>query len=67
VGCAVDLVKTGMNGYIFTSNEVEDLTAKLQLCSSKTKEELAAMGRFSKQIIADWSFENTCRSITGAL
>src|SRR5690606_8532330 len=55
VGCAADLVKSGMNGEVFQSGNKEDLKAKLQtLCNSKKR--LADFGKSSKEIIQNWSF-----------
>ena len=56
VGCAVDLVQEGVNGYIFKSNNQQDLLEKLILMSS-SKEQLAIMGNKSFELIQDWSFE----------
>lgn len=53
VGCAVDLVKNGENGYIFESNQLIDLKSKLNLLLDKVN--LTAMGKKSKRIIEDWS------------
>jgi len=56
VGCAVDLIQEGINGYIFKSNNQQDLLEKLILMSS-SKEQLAIMGNKSFELIQDWSFE----------
>jgi glycosyltransferase involved in cell wall biosynthesis len=56
VGCAVDLVKDGVNGYIFKSGSVADLKAKLSLLISRT-ESIRSFGEQSKSIIGDWGFE----------
>ena len=55
-GCAADLVKDGVNGYIFKSNNLQDLTEKLELMVSN-KKHLPAMGNKSFELILDWSFE----------
>ncbi|WP_237144206.1 glycosyltransferase family 4 protein [Pontibacter pamirensis] len=67
VGCAVDLVQDSKNGFIFEADNVESLVGKLQACSSMNKEELANMGKASKKIIANWSFNHICEAVTSAL
>jgi glycosyltransferase involved in cell wall biosynthesis len=64
VGCAVDLVKNGDNGYIFKSEDLDDLTEKLRLVLSS---DLEAMGKQSQRIIADWSIERQVEQIESAL
>ncbi len=53
VGCAVDLVQNNVNGYIFESNNLEDLKEKIALIA----ENPINFGKESKEIIKDWSFE----------
>ena len=54
VGCAADLVKSGINGYIFQSGNQQDLAEKMQLFSV---EKARRMGRESREIIEDWSYQ----------
>ena len=62
VGCASDLVKKGINGAVFESNNCADLKNNLHgLLGDKNK--LSTMGRASKKIIQDWSFEAQARQI----
>lgn len=63
VGCAVDLVHPGINGYIFEAGDFEDLREKLELITIKTKEELKAMGATSRSIIENWSYDHICTAI----
>lgn len=56
VGCALDLVKNGINGYIFKSNDVADVQEKLCLLISQP-ELIKEFGKQSKEIIQNWSFE----------
>jgi len=56
VGCAVDLVKPGINGEVFRSNDLDDLMQKLRELTG-SKEKLTKMGIQSQQIIQSWSFE----------
>ncbi len=62
VGCAVDLVKPGVNGEIFKSDHLNDFIQKLgELTGSKEK--LTKMGIQSQQIIQNWSFEKQVEAI----
>jgi glycosyltransferase involved in cell wall biosynthesis len=67
VGCAVDLVKENINGYIFEAGKLEKLIEKLSLCAAMNKVELKSLGNASKGIINDWSFEKTCAAIVANL
>ncbi|HWY38652.1 MAG TPA: glycosyltransferase family 4 protein [Bacteroidia bacterium] len=55
-GCAVDLVKPGINGYIHTAASFADLYKNLVLMVNEGKESLFLMGENSKEIIKHWSF-----------
>ena len=59
VGCAIDLVKNGKNGYVFKSNDLYDLTEKIVLLGNN----YCKFGQESKELIKIWSFEK----ITGAI
>ena len=52
-GCAPDLVSDGINGFIFDSQNREYLTS-LMLKISTEQTDIAAMGRASRQRIAEW-------------
>jgi glycosyltransferase involved in cell wall biosynthesis len=67
VGCAVDLVKEGVNGYIFEHNNKEDLVNKMMLLTSLSKEELKSFGENSKKIIDKWRVKDTVEGIIKAL
>lgn len=56
VGCAPDLIEPNKNGLIFASNNLEDLTAALQLLTAG-RSKLMEMGLQSRRIITKWSFE----------
>jgi glycosyltransferase involved in cell wall biosynthesis len=61
-GCAVDLVKDGINGYIFNSNNKKYLTRVMKkTIADKTR--LKTMGEESLRIIKVWSFENICKQL----
>ncbi|RWU08612.1 glycosyltransferase family 4 protein [Pedobacter chitinilyticus] len=57
VGCAVDLVKNGSNGYIFKSNNINDLKEKLSLIINQT-DLINSFGKQSREIIENWRFEH---------
>ena len=65
-GCAADLVKDSVNGYIFKSNNLQDLTEKLELIVSN-KKHLPAMGKKSFELIQDWSFEAIADAVEKSL
>ncbi len=66
VGCATDLVKEGVNGFVFESGNEEDLFKKLEELVAD-KERLSTMGKRSFEIIQDWSFEKQVDSIAEAI
>ncbi len=66
VGCAIDLVKSGKNGFIYQSGNIEQLASvlkKLLLNSDLCNQ----FGQESYQIINDWSFESDINGITNAI
>lgn len=56
VGCSVDLVKNEINGYIFTSNNVNSLNEKLALFIDQL-EIIKNFGLQSQEIIKNWNFQ----------
>ncbi len=65
VGCAVDLIKPALNGFIFESGNQKDLVAKmLQLLSP---EELKKMGSISYDIIQAFTFEKIAEAIESVM
>jgi len=66
VGCAVDLV-TDSNGLIFRSGSDSSLEVQLGAMIGKGKSTLKKMGRQSRSIISNWSFENQVNAIETAL
>ena len=62
VGCGVDLVKEGINGSIFKSTDINDLTIKLDKLTD-SKETLAAYGDHSRLLIKDWNFLKIAEAI----
>lgn len=55
-GAATDLVRNSVNGFIFHSRSVKDLSEKMMLCM-KNKKELKKMGMASYEIIKNWNYE----------
>lgn len=55
VGCAVDLVKTNINGYIFKSGDKRDLVEKMSLIILSSKKQ--SFGRQSSELIRNWNFK----------
>ena len=56
VGCAIDLIKPNINGEIFKSNNLVDLTEKLSKLTAD-KKGIQNFGNNSKGIIQKWNFE----------
>jgi len=61
-GAAIDLVKNGINGFIFKNNNINDLIAKMDNLSSD-KYRLNKMGEISSEIIKNWTIENIYKKI----
>jgi glycosyltransferase involved in cell wall biosynthesis len=64
VGCAVDLVRNGENGFVFKSGDMDDYVAKIKLFNS---ENCIKFGNNSKKMIDNFSFEKLCISIENAI
>ena len=62
-GCAHDLVRVGVNGYIFESENCDDLVKYLMLMGS-AKTDLKVMGSNSLQLIENWSLETLVKNFT---
>ncbi|WP_439883011.1 glycosyltransferase family 4 protein [Pontibacter sp. MBLB2868] len=67
VGCAIDLVQEGFNGYTFEARSEESLSKVLNICALKSKGELNLMGKASSAIISGWSYEHVCQVIRNEL
>lgn len=61
-GCHIDLVKQGENGYIFDSNNLNDLVEKLYTFM-KRKHEIRIMGKNSLSLIQIWNYIKTSETI----
>lgn len=66
VGCAVDLVKNGENGFIFKSADLTDLKEKL-LVLLKNKQLTKEMGVISSKIIENWTMQQQADTIIRTL
>lgn len=62
-GCAIDLVRTGENGFIFSPKNLEELTNLLIKFMDMSEIDLKRMGKISEQIIKDYSPENVSREM----
>jgi glycosyltransferase involved in cell wall biosynthesis len=65
VGCAKDLIFPEVNGYIFETNQLDNLINALKECINKNN--YIRMGFHSSQIIQKWSFPNICKVMTEQL
>jgi glycosyltransferase involved in cell wall biosynthesis len=66
VGCTLDLVHEGENGYTFTPGDISSLTGLIEnLLLDQDKR--TAFGRQSKVIIDHWSYQETINGIRSAL
>lgn len=61
VGCGKDLVKKNLNGWIFESDNLEELREVIEKIPSK--ESLIKMGEESRRIIINWGIANTANCI----
>ena len=61
VGCGKDLVKKNLNGWIFESDNLEELREVIEKIPSK--ESLIKMGKESRRIIINWGIANTANCI----
>ncbi len=61
-GCAIDLVKNGSNGFIFSPNNIEQLTTIL-LKFMNQEVDFKQMGQISEKIIQAYSPENVAKEM----
>lgn len=64
-GAAMDLIDPG-NGCIFQSGNLKDLKVKLSKLVS-SRDQLHLKGKYSKEIISSWNFENQVKNILNAI
>ena len=61
-GCVADLVKEGINGYVFKNRDSNSLLKQMNKLLLG-KQQIKAMGRQSLQIIQEWNFEKICLAV----
>lgn len=61
-GCAADLVKDGVNGFVFSSENKQQLTASIEKVFH-TEDKSAIMGKQSFEIIKEYSLESLALNI----
>jgi len=66
VGATGDIVKDGVNGFIVREGDVEDLAAKMQILVGNP-EMREKMGRNSKRIIEQWTYEAAIPNVIKAI
>lgn len=65
-GCATDLVKNDINGYIFEIGNEQQLVEIIKKLPDQ-RNQLISMGESSYKSIQNWNFERICTAIEGAL
>ena len=61
------LVHDGENGYLFTPNDSDDLAAKMARVFTLPADELAAMGKTSREMVENHSIEAHAADLRGPL
>ena len=61
VGCGKDLVKNGINGWLYASDNLQELQAIIE--TMPHKKALVEMSKISKDLIKNWSLENAANYI----
>jgi glycosyltransferase involved in cell wall biosynthesis len=65
-GCAPDLVRIGVNGYVFDPSDIEALAGLMARVSAEDYDRLAA-GQASRAIIAEWDLERFAGGLMNAV
>ena len=65
-GCAVDLVKPGLNGEIFNARDEADFLAKLKNLT-RSKADLMTKSLYSWEIIREWNYDKVARAVENIL
>lgn len=66
VGCGPDLVRSGVNGYVFPVGEIKALTHALADVL-ESPERISSLGRASAEIIASWTFREDIAALRAGL
>ena len=61
VGCAIDLIQSNQNGFVFQSESIDSLKDVMNKITSQ--KQAKEMGEVSYQIIQNWSFEKIAETI----
>lgn len=65
-GCVHDLVETGENGFTFDPTDPDRLADLMRRLDRSSDEERRAMGRASREIVADWDLDRFSRGLRSA-
>ncbi len=65
-GCAPDLVHEGYNGFLFSPDDLDQLT-KLMVLMSSEQVNLSSMGQASRELISEWGPKRFARGLGQAL
>jgi glycosyltransferase involved in cell wall biosynthesis len=65
-GCADDLVKHGVNGYVFQTGNSQEIANYLNILSNNPTQRLE-MGKESLRIINEYSIEKTAQGIINGI
>lgn len=66
-GCRYDLVRDGVNGWVFDPYDVQDIMRKMLAMSKLGQDRRLAMGRASRQIISTWGPERFALGLVQAV
>ncbi len=66
VGCAIDLIQPGTNGWIFQADNIRSLSSVLNSIATSNRGILAEMGSVSHSSICEWSIAKQCDAIAKA-
>ncbi len=64
-GCYLDLVENGINGFVFSSEDISSLAGKMKILV--TESNIKKMGMASEKIIQKWNYERVCDAIEEAI
>ncbi|MBT1704900.1 glycosyltransferase [Chryseosolibacter indicus] len=66
-GCAIDIVRHGINGYVFDPFKVETITKSMMDMDNIGESTWNEMGRASADIIKQWDLDNFATGVIGAV
>lgn len=62
-GSSLDLVKPGVNGFIFKTGDIQELATILKIFVEMDQENLEKMGSESKSIVSEYNFANIAKGL----